>query len=103
VNRATAWSILLKVRLPNALPQVFAALKVAISLSVIGAIVGEYVGGQSGLGYVILVAQGSFNTPRAFAAVIFLSLIATLLFYAVSWMESRIIPWHVSQRLRRRT
>jgi NitT/TauT family transport system permease protein len=102
VNRASAWSILLKIRLPNALPHLFAALKVAISLSVIGAIVGEYVGGQNGLGYVILVAQGSFDTPRAFAAVIFLSIIATLMFYAVSWAESQFIPWHVSHRARQR-
>lgn len=102
VNRASSLTILTKIRLPNALPHLFAALKVAISLSIIGAIVGEYVGGQNGLGYVILIAQGSFNTARAFAAVILLSIIATLLFYAVGWAESRIIPWHVTQRSQHR-
>lgn len=98
VHRASALAILVKIRLPHALPHFFAALKVAISLSVIGAIVGEYVGGQQGLGYVILVAQGSFDTPRAFGAVLLLSLIATALFYFVVYLESRLLPWHVSQR-----
>jgi NitT/TauT family transport system permease protein len=98
VTRASQLAILFKIRFPAALPQIFAALKAAISLSVIGAIVGEYVGGQNGLGYMILVAQGSFDTPRAFAAVLLLSVIATALFYAVVWAESLLVPWHVSQR-----
>jgi NitT/TauT family transport system permease protein len=100
VTHASPLSILLKIRFPAALPQIFAALKAAISLSVVGAIVGEYVGGQNGLGYVIIVAQGSFDTPRAFAAVLLLSIIATALFYMVVWAESLFIPWHVSQRPR---
>jgi len=98
VSRASALAILFKIRFPHALPHFFAALKVAISLSVIGAIVGEYVGGQRGLGYVILVAQGSFDTPRAFGAVLLLSLIATALFYLVVYLEAWLLPWHVSQR-----
>jgi NitT/TauT family transport system permease protein len=98
VNRASAFAILFKIRFPHALPHFFGALKVAISLSVIGAIVGEYVGGQRGLGYMILVAQGSFDTPRAFAAVLLLSVIATALFYLVVYLEARLLPWHVSQR-----
>jgi len=100
VAHASPLSVLLKIRFPAALPQIFAAMKAAISLSVVGAIVGEYVGGQSGLGYVIIVAQGSFDTPRAFAAVLLLSIIATALFYLVVWAESLFIPWHVSQRPR---
>jgi NitT/TauT family transport system permease protein len=100
VTHASRLAILFKIRFPAALPQIFAALKAGISLSVIGAIVGEYVGGQNGLGYLILIAQGSFDTPRAFAAVLVLSLIATALFYAVVWAESLLIPWHVSQRPR---
>jgi NitT/TauT family transport system permease protein len=98
VHRASGLAILFKIRFPHALPHFFAAMKVAISLSVIGAIVGEYVGGQRGLGYVILVAQGSFDTPRAFAAVLLLSIIATALFYVVVYLEARLLPWHVSQR-----
>lgn len=100
VHHASSPAIMFKIRFPNALPHLFGALKVAISLSLIGAIVGEYVGGQSGLGYLILIAQGSFDTPRAFAAVLFLSVIATVLFYLVVFAESLLVPWHVSQRSR---
>jgi NitT/TauT family transport system permease protein len=101
VHRASKLAILFKVRLPHALPHLFGAWKTAISLSVIGAIVGEYVAGQHGLGYVIVVAQGEFDMARAFAAVVILSVIATILFYAVTYAESRFIRWHVSQRIGR--
>jgi NitT/TauT family transport system permease protein len=82
------------------LPHLFGGLKAAMSFSIVGAIVGEYVGGDRGLGYVILVAQGSFDTPRAFAAILILSVIATILFYLVVFAESRALPWHVSQRIK---
>ena len=98
VHRASKSSILFKVRLPHALPYIFAAWKTAITLSVIGAIVGEYVAGQYGLGSVILIAQGSFDTPRAFAAVIILGVLTTVLFYTITFLESRWVVWHVSQR-----
>ena len=98
VNQASPLAIMLKIRLPNALPHIFSAWKVAISLSLIGAIVGEFVGGQRGLGYLILIAQGSFDTPRAFAAVLLLSIIATALFYLVVLIEMVAVPWHVSRR-----
>ena len=101
VNHASTWAIMRKIRVPHALPYLFSAWKVAISLSLIGAIVGEYVGGQRGLGYLILIAQGSFDTPRAFAAVLVLSAIATALFYAIVALEALCLPWHVSQRTRR--
>ena len=98
VYRASPLAIMLKVRLPAALPHIFASWKVAISLSLIGAIVGEYVGGQRGLGYLILVSQGSFDTPRVFASVLLLSVIATALYYLIALAERMFAPWHVSRR-----
>lgn len=98
VHRASGFTMMFKIRFPHALPHLFGAMKTAISLSVIGAIVGEYVGGQQGLGYLVLVAQGNFDTPRAFAAILLLSLISTMLFYCVVILENKLIPWHVSQR-----
>ena len=82
----------------GALPALFVGMKVAISFALVGAIVGEFVGGSAGLGYVILVAQGQFDTVRVFAALVVLGLIGTLLFYAVEFAERLAIPWHVSQR-----
>jgi NitT/TauT family transport system permease protein len=61
VNHASRAKILWKVRLPNALPSIFAGMKVGVSFALVGTIVGEFVAGEAGLGHVILVAQGSFD------------------------------------------
>jgi NitT/TauT family transport system permease protein len=89
-------------RLPNALPYLFAGMKVAISLALVGTIAGEFVASQAGLGYVILAAQGAFQTTRVFASVVLLGILGTLLFYAVEFAESLVCPWHVSHRARYR-
>ena len=96
--RAAGHDIMLKIRLPNALPSIFAGAKVGISFALIGAIVGEFVAGERGLGYVILTSQATFNSPRAFAAIILLSVIGTIMFFIVELCERWFLPWHVSQR-----
>ncbi|MDM0015470.1 ABC transporter permease [Variovorax sp. J22P168] len=100
-GHASAAKTLWKVRFPNALPSIFAGMKVGISLALVGAIVGEFVAGDSGLGHVILVAQSSFDTPRLFAALVLLGVLGTLLFKMVDWIETLVIPWHVSHRGKR--
>lgn len=96
--RASPLAILVKIRFPNALPSMFAGMKVAISFSLVGTIVGEFVAGETGLGHVILVSQGLFDTPRVFAAIVVLGMLGTVLFYAVDLAERMALPWHVSQR-----
>jgi hypothetical protein len=64
--------VLWKIRLPNALPTLFAGMKVGISFALVGAIVGEFVAGSDGLGTVILIAEGQFDTTRVFAALVML-------------------------------
>jgi len=91
---ATLW----RVRFPCALPSLFAGMKVAISLALVGAIVGEFVSSQRGLGYVILSAQGTFDTARVFAAILVLAVMGILLFWAIAWLERIAIPWHSSQK-----
>lgn len=98
VKRASGLQILLKLRLPQALPNIFGALKAAAAFSLIGSLVGEFVGGEKGLGYVILVAQGMFETTSAFVAVILLGITGTGLYYIVNIAEAKLLPWHVSQR-----
>ncbi|TCT06095.1 ABC transporter permease [Aquabacter spiritensis] len=97
-SRASTFAILRKIRLPNALPSIFAGLKVAISFALVGAIVGEFVAGSEGLGFAILTAQGQFDTPRVFVCLILLGLLGTALFYVVEAIERLALPWHVSQR-----
>lgn len=98
ISRAPMWKVLLKIRLPNALPSIFAGLKVAISFALVGAIVGEFVAGSGGLGFAILTAQGQFDTPRVFVCLFLLGILGTGLFYLVEILERFALPWHVSQR-----
>jgi len=91
--RASPFKTFLKVRLPMALPFFFAGAKVAITLSVIGAVVGEFVGSDQGLGYVILSATSYWKTELAFSSMILLSVMAILLFGAVSLVERFACPW----------
>ena len=89
---------LFKIRIPTALPHMFAGMKVAISLALVGAIAGEFVASQEGLGWVILSAQGMFQTTRVFAAIILLGVMGTILFFLVDIAERLVCPWHVSHR-----
>ena len=87
-----------KVRFPNALPSLFAGAKIGISFALIGAIVGEFVAGERGLGYVILTSQATFNSTRAFAAIVVLGVLGTIMFFMIEAVERWTLPWHVSQR-----
>lgn len=93
VLKGSSRDFFFKVRLPSALPSILTGMKVAISLALIGAIVGEFVSSQRGLGYVILSAQGTFDTPRVFAAIFVLVVMGIGLFGALVWLEKRATPW----------
>ena len=97
--RSSAMQILFKIRVPGALPHMFAGMKVAISLALVGAIAGEFVASQEGLGFVIMQSQGMFQTVRVFAAILLLGIVGTVLFVLVDVVERLICPWHVSHRL----
>lgn len=97
-SRASKLQILFKIQFPNALPSLFAGMKVAVSFALVGAIVGEFVAGGNGLGFLVLVAQGQFDTTRVFVSLVLLGLMGTVLFYAVDFAERLMLPWHVSQR-----
>jgi NitT/TauT family transport system permease protein len=84
----------LKIRLPNALPNIFAGLKIGIGQAVVGATVGEFIAAERGLGYLQLIAQVRLDTPLLFAAVVVLSLMGVLLFQVVALIERIAIPWN---------
>lgn len=96
--RSSKLKALLYIRFPNALPSIFTGFKVGVSFALIGAVVGEFVAGDTGLGFVILQSQGNFDTPRVFASLAVLGALGTILFYGVEALESKVIPWHVSKR-----
>jgi NitT/TauT family transport system permease protein len=95
---ATPARVFLKLRLPGALPSMFGGLKVASALAVVGALTGEYIASDSGLGYILLSASGEMNTALLFGVLIVLSVLAMIFFYAIELLEKLLIPWHVSQR-----
>lgn len=91
--RASKWSELVRIRLPYAVPFIFAGLKVAITLAVVGAVVAEFVNADSGLGFLIQTSTAFFKVPVAFGALIILSLMGVILFQAVVVIERIFFPW----------
>lgn len=98
--RGSRLKVLLRIKLYCAMPHMFAGLKVAMSLALVGAVVGEFVSSERGLGYVILSAQGMFDTTRVFAAIAILAIAGVVLIEAVAFLERWAMPWHDSQRHR---
>lgn len=91
--RATPMQIFFKVQFPAALPFVITGAKVAITLAVIGAVIGEFVGSSEGLGFLLLAATSQLDTPLAFAALFALSFLGVLVYLLVELAERLIAPW----------
>lgn len=85
----TIWQI----RLPYAIPHIFSGIKVAITLSVIGAVISEFVAAEKGLGYFVQFSTSYFKIPQAFAALVFLSAVSMLLFKSVQWIQKGFFSW----------
>jgi NitT/TauT family transport system permease protein len=96
--QATPYKTFMKIRMPFAMPSVFAGLKVAVAFATVGAVVGEWVGATSGLGYLMLWANANLDTPLLFAIVVCLMVIGLVTYYAVVLAERLALPWHVSVR-----
>ena len=96
---ASNWQVLRKVRVPNALPYVFTALKIATTLSVIGAVVGEYFGGpRYALGIYITSEAYIFRYPEAWAAIVIACALGIGFYCIVLALERVVLPWHASSR-----
>jgi NitT/TauT family transport system permease protein len=91
--RASPLQIFLKIQFPAALPFIFAGAKVAVTLAVIGAVIGEFVGSIGGLGNLLLTANSQLDSPLAWAALVWLSALGILLFAAVVVAERMVMPW----------
>ncbi len=91
--RATRWQMLRHLEVPAALPVLFAGLKVSATLAVIGAVVGEFVSADAGLGYLIKLARQSYDTPLVLLAVILLALLARMLYGLVALAERWTLRW----------
>jgi ABC-type nitrate/sulfonate/bicarbonate transport system permease component len=90
---ATPGQVLTKIRIPAALPFVFSGTRIAVATSVIGAVIGEWVGATQGLGFLMIHANAQLHIDLVFAAIVYLSLMALALFASVSLIEWLALPW----------
>ena len=95
---ATPLQLFWRVRLPNALPAIFGGMKVAITLAVVGAIVGDFIAAENGIGRLLLSANGNMDTELLFAAILALIAAGIVLFLLMEAVEKLALPWHISQR-----
>jgi NitT/TauT family transport system permease protein len=90
---ATRWQTFTKLEVPAALPVLLGGLKIGATLSVIGAVVGEFLGTSAGLGYLINEGRGLYDTPKMFVGLFGLVALALILYSAASWLERRALAW----------
>jgi NitT/TauT family transport system permease protein len=93
---AGRWATFRSLELPSTLPYIFAGAEVGIVFAVIGAIVGEYLGGSEGLGHLVVTSLNSLDAPQLFAVIVLLALMGSLLYAGVTLAKRLMIPWHDS-------
>ena len=97
---ASRGQVFAKLRWPAALPSLFTGLRISVTYAVVAAIFGEYVGAFEGLGIWMQTSRNAFRADLVFVAILIASVLSVLLFLAVSWLESLVIPWHRASRRR---
>lgn len=90
---ANRWQTFIMLEVPASLPVLLGGLKIGVTLSVIGAVIGEFVGADSGLGYLINLSKGLFNTSLMFAAIIVLTCISLILYMVITGLEKWLLSW----------
>lgn len=91
--RASAWQTLIYLRFWLALPYLFAALRVAAPLALVGAVIAEWTGASGGLGRIMWMAYSNLNLPYMFAAIFILSVAGAVTYFSITWCERRFTPW----------
>ncbi|MCH2526890.1 MAG: ABC transporter permease [Dehalococcoidia bacterium] len=95
---ATKFEVFRKLQIPTALPFIFSGIKISISVSVIAAVIGEWVGASEGLGYLIIYSQPLFLTSRVFAAILILAVLGVSLFVIAVLLERLSMPWYFNEK-----
>lgn len=88
---ATRWQILWRLKLPSGTSTMLAGLRIAAVLALVGAVVGEFIGGSVGLGALIIAAQGSMDTPLMFAVLILITLMGLLIYLTALWLPRKLL------------
>jgi len=95
---ANKWQVFKKLELPSSLPMLFAGFKSGITLAIVGAVVGEFVGASAGLGYLIIFSTGHLDTTAVFAAIIQLVIVGIIFYEIIAIIGSRLTRWHQSEK-----
>jgi NitT/TauT family transport system permease protein len=95
---ASRWQTLFRLKLPTGLPYIFTGLKIAAVGVMAGAITGEFLGGGKGFGALIRESASMLATPRVFSLILYLSLLGLALFFAVAWVQKRLVFWNKADR-----
>lgn len=98
---ASKWQIFYKIRIPNSLPFIFSGLRICTTMSVMGAIVGEFIASDRGLGYIIINSQYAMDTPPIFSSLIVISFAGAMMYSAVVLLERICMPWTVAKEIAR--
>jgi len=93
VLRASRWQTFAKLEVPSAMPMLFAGLRLSVTLAVVGAVVGEFVGADRGLGFLVSLGRGLFDTPLMFVALLALVLLAVSMYVVVLAAERKLLAW----------
>ena len=93
---ASPWQTLVRLDLPNALPYVLTGMEVGIVLAIIGAVVGEFLAGSTGLGYLLVAKMNAYETDQMFGVLILLTVIGFIFYLSIGLVRRSIIPWHES-------
>ena len=96
ILKANRWQILWKVNFPAALPFIFSGAKIGISISTIGAVIGEWVGSKAGLGYLMLHSNSQMQIALVFAAIVCLTIMGLVLLAIMTFLEKIVMPWKAS-------
>lgn len=98
---ASRWQIFWYLRLPNALPFIFAGFNIAIIFSILGAIVGEFVGGEAGLGFLIVAANTTLDVAQVFAVLVVLAALGVTVFIGLQFIHRKVVFWAESDDINR--
>jgi NitT/TauT family transport system permease protein len=93
---APRWKVFTRLELPSALPYLLTGMEVGVVFAIIGAVVGEYLGGNSGLGYLLIAKMNAYETVGLFATIVHLTLIGFMFYWLMSSARRLLIPWHES-------
>lgn len=93
---ASPWQTLCRLDLKNALPYVLTGMEIGIVLAIIGAVVGEFLAGSSGLGYMLVAKMNSYETAQMFGILILLTVIGFIFYFSIGLIRRSLIPWHES-------